>query len=263
MKNLHSLYLFISIMLITGLACSVLGGSTGGEEPSVVQQEPTQQSAATLVPPPATKIPTEIPTEAPPPEAEAFFTEEFDENANWSYFAVDGSTSKILDEDKPGMSININNSLLAIDLDTENLWVYLLYDPYLYESVRLDTSVNNRGANNNNVSLICRYTESGWYEFNIANNGLYWILSASVDSSGIVGYNLIYNGGSNDIKPGKGTNEYAAVCDGTTLSLFINGKEARTVTDTDYSSGQVGVSVSSFDVLPVNVDFDWVKISEP
>jgi len=29
------------------------------------------------------------------------------------------------------------------------------------------------GTNNNNISLSVRYSDEGWYEFNIANNGLY------------------------------------------------------------------------------------------
>jgi hypothetical protein len=46
--------------------------------------------------------------------------------------------------------------------------------------------------------------------------------------------------------------------------LYINGTEARTVTDNKYllTSGNVGVSVSLFDTLPVAVDVDWVKISQ-
>ena len=154
---------------------------------------------------------------------------------------------------------------MTVDLNEKNLWVYATYDPFEYEDVRVDTRVTNRGVNNNNVSLICRYTEDGWYEFNIANNGLYWILAASVDGSKKVSYGTVYNGGSNDIKAGKETNEYTAICKGRTLSLFINGNEARTITDNKYAitSGNVGVSVSSFDTLPVTVDIDWVKISEP
>jgi hypothetical protein len=60
------------------------------------------------------------------------------------------------------------------------------YDPYVYEDVRIDARVINRGVNNNNVSLVCRYTDSGWYEFNIANNGLYWIYAAEVSAGGNV-----------------------------------------------------------------------------
>lgn len=226
--------------------------------------EPTVAPPAEVSPTKALTQPTEAPsTEAP--SAQQFFTEEFDVNDNWTYFVVDGKTGSITEEDNPKMQLYTDNSLLTFDLGAENLWVYVTYDPYEYDDVRVDARVINRGVNNNNVSLICRYTDSGWYEFNIANNGLYWIYAAQVNSNNEVGYGLIYNGGSNKIKSGKETNEYTAICNGRTLSLYINGVEARTVTENKYalSSGKVGVSVSSFNNLPVQVDVDWVKVSEP
>ena len=80
--------------------------------------------------------------------------------------------------------------------------------------------------NNNNISLICRYDpEVGWYEFNIANNGLYNIFYAEITSSGKIAYNRIANGGSNSIKQGKDVNEYGASCVGNELTLYINGDE--------------------------------------
>jgi hypothetical protein len=223
-------------------------------------------ASGTADPAPTTEAPTA--TEAPATEAPAaskYFTEEFDNNDQWTYYVVDGNTSTITDQDIPKMSVSTQDSLLTIDLNAQNLWVYTTYNPFEYDNVRIDTKVTNRGANNNNVSLICRHTDTGWYEFNVANNGLYWIYAAQVDSSGKVSYYSVYNGGSNAIKAGKETNEYTAICNGKTLSLFINGKEARTITDKKYglTSGKVGISVSSFNVLPVTVDVDWVKISEP
>lgn len=268
MKNHTHLLFTISIIFATGLACSFLGGGTpeATEPPAPAAQQPQATgSAPTLKPAPTTVPPTAKPTEPPTPEAQQFFTDEFDSGSNWTYFVVDGASSTITTEDNPNLGVLFENGLLTFDLQDEGLWVYSTYQSFEYDNVRLDTRVNNRGVNNNNVSLICRLTDSGWYEFNIANNGLYWILAASIDSDKRVSYDLIYNGGSNDIKSGKETNEYTAVCDGTELSLFINGEEARTVTDSKYNlpSGLVGVSVSSFDVLPVTVDFEWVKISEP
>lgn len=265
MKPFKPLLFLASFVVIVGLACSL--GGVGIDSPPQPQQPSQPQTQPTQ--PPAQPQPTAVPpTKVPPTEgasAEAYFTEEFDTNDAWTYFLVDGSKSQITEEDLPGFDIFTEDSKLTFDLTGENLWVYVTYDPFEYEDVRVDMRVINRGVNNNNVSLICRYTKDGWYEFNIANNGLYWIFAASVDSDGTVSFGLVYNGGSNDIKAGKATNEYTAICDGRTLALYINGKEARTVEDNKYalSSGQVGVSVSSFDVLPVTVDIDWVTISEP
>lgn len=268
MKALRPLFFLAIVLMLVGLACNALTGGGDTPEPPPVTEEPVQVIMEVPTEEP-TSEPTEEPTEAvelteEPVEAQDFFTEEFDTNDNWSYFVIDGSDQTIMEDDDPGMSLVTEDSNLVFDLNSKNLWVYVTYDPYEYDDVRIDAHVTNRGVNNNNVSLICRYTEESWYEFNIANNGLYWILVAQV-SGDEVSYQQIYNGGSNDIKAGKETNEYTAICDGRELSLYINGKEARTVTDREYAltSGLVGVSASSFDDLPVSVDVDWVQISQP
>jgi len=273
MRNTFSFgCLFLVIAATVGFV--LLVGKTIPLEASVeaVTQSADVADSATSAPvieqsPIATEPPSEaIATDIPLPEAQQFYTEEFDTNDNnWTYFVVDGATSRITKEDNPKMSVLTDNSLLTFDFNAMNLWVYVTYDSFDYDNVRLDARVTNRGVNTNNVALICRYTEAGWYEFSIANNGLYWIYAASVDSAGKVEYGLVYNGGSDKIKSGKETNEYSIICNGPTLSLFINGTEARTVTENKYglTSGKVGISVASFDVLPVNADLDWVTISEP
>jgi len=139
--------------------------------------------------------------------------------------------------------------------------MYVFYTPYIYTDVVLEAKADNAGKNNNNVSLVCRYNEADvtWYEFNIANNGLYWIL-AFVDND----YKEIYSGGSNLIKQGRDTNVYKAGCVGNELSLFINGQEVRTLQEKTYGlkEGQVGLSVTSFDVLPIEIDFEYFTIAE-
>ena len=189
-------------------------------------------------------------------EAPDYFTEEFDGLIpDWTYWLMNGDENK--------MTLESGNGILTFDLEGKNLWVYLLYDPYIYTDVRLDARVENRGFNNNNVSLICRYDDKyGWYEFNIANNGLYWIYAYDELTQG---YEELYSGGSTAIRSGKDVNEYTAICKGNSLALYINGVEAHTITETRFAfrDGQVGISTSSFDVLPIIVEWDWVTISEP
>ena len=237
--------------------------STDAAQQIAVDIEASSTALPTATEPP---LPTEIAVIPTEPTLQPFYTEEFDApNNNWTYFVVDGETSRITKADNPKMSLSTENSLLTFDINAMNLWVYLTSGSFEYDNVRVDARVTNRGVNTNNISLICRYTEDGWYEFNVANNGLYWIYAASVDSAGKVEYGLVYDGGSDKINYGKATNEYSIICKDTTLSLFINGTEVRTVTETKYGlkSGKVGISVAAFDVLPVIADLDWVTLSEP
>jgi hypothetical protein len=255
-KVLFPFVAFALLVLAVGLACSINLGSTPASSPTAIvaptlaPQQPTQPPAATVPPVPTVVRPTA--TEETP----AFFTEDFvtDSLPNWSYFLMSG--------DENNMSITTGNHYLSFDLEGENVWVYLMYDPYTYTDVRIDARAENRGKNNNNVSMICRYSDAGWYEFNIANNGLYWILAYdNTDNS----YYTIFNGGSTAIKMGKDTNDYTVGCVDNTLSLYINGTLVKSIKDTKYNfkEGQVGLGVSSFDVWPIIIDWDYVTISQP
>lgn len=189
-------------------------------------------------------------------DAQAFFTDEFENGlSNYSYFTMGRGGEE-------GMDIYTENGKLVFDLNDEYLWPYLIYDPYTYTDVALQFEAENLGNNNNNVSFVCRYDpDRGWYEFNVANNGLYWILY--YDAIGTKDYKTLFDGGSQSINMGRATNTYGVVCQGNTLSLYINGHLERTVKDTNLKEGQVGISVSSFDSYPVRVDIDWLQISEP
>jgi hypothetical protein len=233
---------------------------------------PTQevQVIPTEAPPQPTEVPpteapaTEVVTEEPVSQAQQFFTEEFDDSlsGDWSVFTI--SDPNVSDLEK--VTVEAENGNLVWNFDSEYVYYYLFYNPFTYEDVTVEARADNRGKNNNSVSLICRYDEEvGWYEFNIANNGLYDILYAEVLDNGKIRWNRVANGGSNAIKQGKDVNEYSATCQGEELTLTINGDEVISIDERNYRlrSGQAGISVSSFDVLPILIEMDWIRISEP
>ena len=264
-RNVLSPFLFVGLLvLVVGLACGFDIGTN-----------PSQPAPAPIVPATSAPIqPTlEQPTVAPPPTAEPptatlpppspFFKEDFltDVLGDWSNFV----TADDPKSDKNKAKYSIENGRLVFNITDNYLYSYLIYDKQSYEDVRVEVSADNRGKNNNNVSLICRYSKDGWYEFNIANNGLFNILA--YDATGAVhkGYTAIFTSGSNAIKMGKETNVYVAVCSGKNLSLYINGEESANVNDNrfGFTRGNVGISVSSFNVYPIIVEFDYFDIQEP
>ena len=266
MKPLRPLLFIVSMLFIVGLACS------GGATPPTQAPPPTQevQVIPTEAPPqpteaPPTEVPaTEVVTEEPVSQAQQFFTEEFDNplSGDWSVFTI--SDPNVSDLEK--VTVESDNGNLVWNFDSEYVYYYLFYNPFTYEDVKIEARADNRGKNNNSVSLICRYDEEvGWYEFNIANNGLYDILYAEVLDNGKIRWNRVANGGSNAIKQGKDANEYSATCQGEELTLTINGDEVISIKERNYRlrSGQAGISVSSFDVLPILIEMDWIRISEP
>jgi hypothetical protein len=150
---------------------------------------------------------------------------------------------------------------MRIELPEDDLYLYYSYLGYSYEDVRVDLRADNRGVNTNNVSLICRSSKDGWYEWSVGSGGD-WYLYAVTDK-----YNLIAQGGTTYLKQGKEVNEYGLQCKGKTISMFINGKEVKQspFTDSKYGlrEGTVGFNISSLNVTPVIVEVDWFKVSEP
>jgi hypothetical protein len=265
MKPLQPILFITVLVLLVGLACSALagGGATPTQPPPPTEPVQVLPTATEPEPtePPVTEAPaTEDPTEAPVTEAPTtsqFFTEEFsseDVLANWDSFSLGSGEDNDL-------VIEQQEDHLLFDLGDEDLYVYYMYTPYEYDDVSIKLNAENRGRNNNNVSLVCRMNSEGtqWYEFSVESGGL-WYLYAVDDK-----YNIIANGGTNALKQGREINEYAMTCQGDEITLFINDEEIRSVSDNTYgfSSGLVGFNISSLNVLPITVAVNWFEISQP
>ena len=257
--KLNPIKFLVSVIVLTSLACSVdLYGTPTPAAQTSASPEPTT--------PPVMEATPTLTEEQPFAGAQQFFTDEFDEeNDYWKYLVVNGAKSQVIDGIVGLMSVRTLGGLKIFDLKGPGAWVYATYEPFDYASVRLDVHVNNRGSNNNNVSLICRKSDAGWYEFDIASNGLYEILYAQIQSDNTVAYTPIADGGSALIKTGQAENEYGITCQDTSLILYINGSEVRRLDEKKFllPQGKIGISVSSFRDVPVTVDFHWVRVSQP
>ncbi len=265
MKPVQPVFFLTAFLLLVGLACATISG--GGTAPTEAPlpaptQEPVQIIPTATEPEPE---PTQVPaTEAPSatqteeaPAASEFFREEFDSQdalANWDSFSLGSGEDRNLVIEQEG-------DHLLFDLGDKNLYVYYMYKPHEYDDVSIRLNAENRGRNNNNVSLVCRMNSEGtqWYEFSVESGGL-WYLYA-VDKK----YNIVANGGTNALKQGREVNEYAMTCKGDEIALFVNGEEIRSVSDKTYgfNRGLVGFNISSLNVLPITVEVNWFEISQP
>jgi hypothetical protein len=245
-------FVFIMFLFIS-LACGTMG--TAALQPS--QQPPLTPQAD------ATNRPAAASTQA----ASKYFQEDFNGSLHgWSHFVIDGQSLQVMKSDPGDMTLGIQAGFLVFDLQGKGEWAYAIYNAQTYDDVRIDVSAENRGTNNNNISLICRYSPNGgWYEFNVTNSGLYYISYAQKTPEDKIIYSRIADGGSNKIKQGRNTNQYSIICRGHTLTLYINNIMTRQIDDNQYvlKSGNIGVSVSSFTIVPVTVGYDWIKISQP
>ncbi len=244
--------------LIVGLACGV--GAPTQELPPIqltpTQQEPSFPTEQPTQPPPPPTI--ERPTPPPPPAVGGFFTEEFNSDPRWYYEVVKGMDSS--DEDKAEYTFDAGRMIFTIE--DPALYAYYIFEGDTYEDVRLDIRVENRGVNSQQVSLICRKSDEGWYELAIQSDGT-WVLYAVQDDE----FNWVTNGGSTAIKQGKEVNEYTMICKGNEISFFFNGVEHKLSPFKErtyaFRRGNVGFAVSSLWATPVKIEVDWFKVSEP
>jgi hypothetical protein len=244
-------FIFITVLVvIVSLAC---GGSLTTTNPTLPPVPSNNENPATEV------APVEQPTQEQQQQSDAspFFTEEFDSDPQWYYEVIQGDDKS----DPQSISISFDNSLMIFEIPESQLYAYYIYEDYDYEDVKVSIKFENRGVNSQQVSLVCRVGDDGWYEFAVGSDGLWDLYAVSG------GYDRLTNGGSNDINQGKAVNEYSMSCEGDEISFFINGVEPKgsPYVETQYGlrQGGVGFSVSSLRAIPVEIEVDNFVISEP
>jgi WD40 repeat protein len=241
------------------------------------QSETASNLPATPTPEvPAVSTPTEPPVQATPspaaadtptaesqalPANDSFYTEEFDGNLDsWKMFMTSGLESQVTD--------SVENGALIVQLSPHEdklPWVHFVNDAFSYADVRVDAVVTNNGNNANGVSLVCRNSDAGWYEFWVSNAQLYAIYAYDALGSVQPGYFEMAAGGSPAVTAGHTTNVYTAICSGNELTLMVNDTVVKTITDTRYNftEGKIGLGVSSPQLLPVDVQIESITVGEP
>lgn len=261
MKTFRQIFFFTSLLLVVGLACSLTGGGntpTQPEQPQQPVQQPTNPPAPVVTEAPPTEAPVVVPpTEAP--VVSKFFTEEFDQDPG-SDWAID-ILGPGADAHKDTVKVDFSDGTMRVELPEKDLYYYYTYSGFSYDNVRIDLRADNRGVNSNNISLTCRVSDEGWYEWSVGSDGL-WYLYAVTDK-----YNDIASGGTTFLKLGKEVNEFTMICNDKKISMFVNGQEIKQspVTDNKFvlREGSVGFNISSINKVPVIVEVQWFKISEP
>jgi len=160
---------------------------------------------------------------------------------------------------EPQYTIKQERGRLKFFLDSPWQYVYYIYTPHTYRDVRIDYEIENKGVNTNNVGLVCRYTDYGYYEFIATSGGYYSIMRYYED-----GNKELATGGIKSIRFGtEKKNVFTAICKDNYLYFLVNNVEIAKVYDDEISDGLAGINVSAEDVIPVQVEVNWIEISEP
>jgi hypothetical protein len=206
---------------------------------------------------------TQAMVDAVAPAAQQYFTENFDSQpANWTlyYFPPNGAPITTSPIDKA--VVTLADGFLQFSLGAPYTGAFITYDAFDYTDVRLDARIENHGSNTNDLALMCRYSDKGWYEFNVQSDGL-WFFNyiETTRADGTTTFHTLDDGGTTVIK--QDVNEYGMSCIGDTIVTYINGQQIKVVKDASLTSGKVGIQAFSMNPVPVVLYVDWLTISQP
>ncbi len=113
---------------------------------------------------------------------------------------------------------------------------------------------------NNDYGVICRLQSDGsGYYLLISGDGFYSILMGTQGGF----EQLVDWTTSNLIRQGNTSNHITAICQGSNLSLYVNGDLLATATDSTFSTGDIGLTATSYESTSTLVHFYNLVVSQP
>ena len=164
---------------------------------------------------------------------------------------------------RSGGSVAFNYDGLEIKVDTPNS-LFWTVNGKSYTDVQIDVdAVLLSGPTNDNFGVLCRFKDNqNFYGFIVSHDGYYGLFK-SID--GVI-HPLLETDGmkySEIIRQGGIVNHIQVICQGTSLTLNVNGEEMASVTDPDLAKGQFGLIAGAYDTAGVEVFFDNLLVIQP
>ena len=130
-------------------------------------------------------------------------------------------------------------------------------------SIEVDAA-KTAGPDDNAFGVICRYQDTkNFYKFYITSDGYAGI---SKEDNGTT--TVISSADGNiqpvdGINPGLASNHIRADCVGSTLTLYANGTQVATATDTSFTGGDVGLIARTYDTGGTDILFTNFVVIKP
>jgi hypothetical protein len=195
--------------------------------------------------------PTSVPVVPMVPAQNILFQDDFsDPNSGWPVAS---------DADK-AVSYSNGQYLMQAITAKQDMWAHpgkKLGDV----SITVDATKSN-GPDNNDFGIVCRFVDdNNFYFFMVASDG-YQAIGKYLD--GKFSYlSADKMQPTTAVNAGSTLNKLRADCVGSTLTLYANGQMLSTVTDTSFTTGDVGLLVGTFDEPNVSVQFDNFVVTKP
>ncbi len=118
------------------------------------------------------------------------------------------------------------------------------------------------GPDDNDFGVICRYTgANSFYYAIISSDGYYAIMKMTAENGKFIDLDSMHE--SNRINQGVGTNHIRFDCVGSSLTLYVNGFQIDQQTDTEYTTGNVGLISGALGSAGTDILFDNFYVYKP
>ncbi len=158
-----------------------------------------------------------------------------DANSGWGSLEGENGTANYADG---GYRINIT---------APDWWIWTTLPDVFQNDVQIEVDASRiDGAGRDYYGILCRYQdEDNYYYFAMSSNG-----SAAIEKIKQGDFLIISSDDDTgtevaSINHGNATNHLRADCVGDTLTLFINGEEALSAVDGEFTSGGIGLKVGT------------------
>jgi len=180
------------------------------------------------------------------------FSDDFsDPNSGWDRV---NETDYLSDYYENAYRILVNKDMMDIWANPDDL-------SFVDVSIEAD-STKNGGPDDNDFGLICRYQDLDHYYYGIiTSDGYYGIIKASSDGSNALGRDSL--GYSDLIHQGFTNNHIRFDCIGDMLTLYVDGVQLDQQTDSEYTSGNVGLTAGTYNTPATDILFDNFKVYQP
>ncbi|OQY22658.1 MAG: hypothetical protein B6I35_05525 [Anaerolineaceae bacterium 4572_32.2] len=187
----------------------------------------------------------------PPPPPGAIFQDDFgDEGSGWEVGDYDtGSVGY-----KNGVYFVTSEELEMVMWGVANR----SFDNIVVE---VDATQISAGETDDNAyGVVCREQGNGdGYYLRVSGDGYYSIAKAEGEEFEA----LVEWAESDVIRQGDATNHIRAICDGSTLTLFVNGQRLATAEDSTFASGDIALTATTYEEDPSEVHFDDLVVNKP
>jgi hypothetical protein len=132
-----------------------------------------------------------------------------------------------------------------------------------YTDIKIEVDAKKIGGpDDNNFGILCRLTDNkNFYGLEISTAG--GALIYKYVNGELTGLSSDYFQSVDGIKAGEEVNQIIAICNGDSLELYANGNLVASATDSSFSSGEIGLSVGTYDNPGADILFDNLFVMVP